>query len=120
MNLKFSENGKVAVTMVEYLKCVISDFEEVEILSGTSYSPAAECIYTILKEINQIIIDDKRGTECHNSVDQLLVAYPRSRKDIQMAVYFLTTKVRDPDYDYLGNIKRLIRYVWRTIDMSLI
>ena len=34
--------------MVDYLKMIISDFEEVETLTGTAASPAAEHLYAII------------------------------------------------------------------------
>ena len=39
--------------MVDYLKGVIYDFEEVEILTGTAASPVAEHLYYIREEGNQ-------------------------------------------------------------------
>ena len=36
MNLDFSVKVQVAVTIVDYLKGVIYDFEEVEVLTGTA------------------------------------------------------------------------------------
>ena len=44
---EFTLRGQVAVTILDYLKGIISDFEEVETLTGTATSPAAEHLYTI-------------------------------------------------------------------------
>ena len=40
--LAFSVRAQVAVTIMDYLKGVIYDFEEVEIITRTAASPAAE------------------------------------------------------------------------------
>ena len=47
MNLDFLAKVQVTVTMVDYLKGIIYDSEEVEILTGTAASPAAKHLYTI-------------------------------------------------------------------------
>ena len=47
INIDFSVKGKVAVTMVEFLKRIISDFEVMVILIGTVVLSAAEHLYTI-------------------------------------------------------------------------
>ena len=47
MFIEFSVRGQVSVTMVDYLKGLISSFEEVEILTGTSVSQAIDHLYTI-------------------------------------------------------------------------
>ena len=62
MMLKLSLRGQVTVKMVDYIKGLIYDFEEVEILTGTSASPAAEHLYAIREEINQKNLDKKRAT----------------------------------------------------------
>ena len=57
MNLDLLVNVQVAVTMVYNLKGLISDFEELEILTGTSESPATKHLYTIREEFNQKKLD---------------------------------------------------------------
>ena len=47
MNLDFSVKFQVAVTMLNYLKGLISDFEEAEVLTGTASPLAAEHLYKI-------------------------------------------------------------------------
>jgi hypothetical protein len=53
-------------------------------------------------------------------VAQLLFASARSRKDIQTAVSFLTTRVKQPDEDDWGKLKRLLSYIRGTVYMPLI
>ena len=120
MNLDFSVKGQVAVNMVDYLKGVISDFEEVQVLTVTESSPAAEHLYRIREECNQTKLDDKRGTVFHHAVAQLLFICPRSRKDIQTAVSFLVTRFWDTDEDNWVKLKCLLRYVRRTINLPLL
>ena len=48
----------------------------------------------------------------HHTTAQLLFMAPRARRDIQMAVAFLTTRVKSPaDEDNWGKLKRVLRYL---------
>ena len=120
MMLDLSVRGKVAVTMAEYLKGVIYDFGEVEIITGNAASPAADHIYAIREDNDQKKLDEKRSTEFHHDVTQLLFACPRTQKDVQTSVSFLTTRVRSPDEDDWGKLKRSIHYVQQKINLPLI
>ena len=111
MNLHLSVKGQVTVTMLDYLKGLISDFEEVEILTSTAASPSAKHLYTIREECDQKKLNDKRGMAFHHTVAQLLFAFPRARKDIYTDVSFLTTRVCDRDEDDWGKLKRMMRYI---------
>ena len=106
--------------MVDYLKGVIYDFEEVEILTGTAASPVAEHLYYIREESNQEKLYYKRATAFHHAVSQLLFACPGAQKDTRTAVYFLTTRVRTPDKDDWGKLNNVLRYVRRTTKIPLI
>ncbi len=47
----------------------------------------------------------------HHTVAQLLFMATRARKDIQTAVAFLTTRVKSPDKDDWGKLKRVLKYL---------
>ena len=105
INLDLSVEGQVAVTTMDCLKGVISDFKEAEIITGTAVFPAAEHLYTIREGCKQKKLDKKRRTDFYHVVAQLLFTCPRAKKDIQKATFFLTKRVRDPDEDYWGKLK---------------
>jgi hypothetical protein len=56
----------------------------------------------------------------HHSVAQLIFASARARKDIQTTIAFLTTRVRNPNEDEWGKLRRLMRYIKGTIHLPLI
>ncbi len=56
----------------------------------------------------------------HHTVYQLLFAASRARRDIQMAVSFFTTRVKDPDKDDWGKLVRVLKYLNGTWIMKLI
>ncbi len=45
------------------------------------------------------------------TVYQLLFAANRARRDIQMVVSFLTTRVKAPDEDDWGKLVRVLKYI---------
>ena len=47
----------------------------------------------------------------HHTVAQLLFMATRARRDIQTAVAFLTTRVKSPDKDDWGKLKRVLKYL---------
>ena len=47
----------------------------------------------------------------HHTVAQLLFMATRARRDIQTAVAFLTTRVKNPDEDNWGKLKRVLKYL---------
>jgi hypothetical protein len=118
MDLDYSVPGEVRVTMVDYLKRVITEF--LEVITGGATSPAAEILFTVRPEGECEPLEEKRVIAFHHCVAQLLFASARARKYIQSGVAFLTTRVRNPDEDDWSKLKRLLRYIRCTIHLPLI
>ena len=55
----------------------------------------------------------------HHTTAQLLFLSSRARRDIQTAVAFLTTRVKAPDEDDWGKLKRVLRYLKGTRGLRL-
>jgi hypothetical protein len=101
MTLDYATKGEVKVTMVDYLKGVLNDFQEV--IEGHAQTSAADNLFTVRPDDERTTLDEERARAFHHSVAQLLFASSRARKDIQLAVSFLTTRVKEPDEDNWGN-----------------
>ena len=56
----------------------------------------------------------------HRTTAQLLFLSARARQDIQPATAFLTTRVRSPNEDNWGKVKRVLGYLKGTLHMPLI
>ncbi len=56
----------------------------------------------------------------HHATAQLLFLSARARRDIQPAIAFLTTRVRAPDEDDWGKVKRVLAYLKGTMHMPLV
>ncbi len=95
--------------MIPYLKNVIAEFQEV--ISGKSPTPAANNLFKIRDQKDAKPLEEKRALAFHHMVAQLLFMATRARRDIQTAVAFLTTLVKDPDEDDWGKLKRVLKYL---------
>jgi hypothetical protein len=118
MTLDFTKKGEVKVTMIDYLKKVISDFPEE--ITGTAVTPATTNLYDVRADDERTTLGEEQARAFHHAVAQLLFATARARKDIQHTVAFLTTRVKSPDEDDWTKLKRLRKYIRGTIYIPLI
>ena len=56
-------------------------------------------------------LNEEQALAFHHTVAQLLFMATRARRDIQTAVAFLTTRVKSPDEDDWGKLKRVLKYL---------
>jgi hypothetical protein len=117
MDLDYSVNGKCRVNMPGYTKEIIESFPE--IIEGTSATPAADHLFKVREISETKILPEEQAVAFHRTTAQLLFLSGRARRDIQTAVAFLTTRVKGPDEDDWGKLKRVLRYLNGTIDMGL-
>ncbi len=66
------------------------------------------------------MLPEEQAMAFHRTTAQLLFLSARARRDIQPATAFLTTRVRPPDKDDWGKVKRVLSYLKGTIHMPLI
>ncbi len=85
------------VSMVEYIKEILKCFpEEVE---GEAASPAPNHLFLVQDKSEANKLPEEQAVCFHHTVTQLLFMSTRARRDIQVAVAFLTTRVKSPDED---------------------
>ncbi len=109
INLVFREDGNLDVSMIKYLKGVIEAFPEQ--IVGKSATLAGERLFDIRDKKDRKLLDKERAMAFHHTTAQLLFMATRARRDIQMTVAFLTTRVKLPDKDDWGKLKRVLRYL---------
>jgi hypothetical protein len=112
----FSPKGKVMVTMMD-IKNIIKDFPE-EII-GTKTSPAADHLFAVRDPSLAKVLPKEQAMAFHCTTAQLLFLSARAQRDIQPATAFLTTRVRSPDKDDCGKVKRVLTYLKGTLHMPL-
>jgi hypothetical protein len=118
MTLDYTVKGEVKITMVDYLKGVIGNF--LEVIDGTAPTAASEHLCDVRPDEERVLLEEERSRAFHHAVAQLLFALSRARKYIQLAVSFLTTRVKQPDEDDWNKLKRLLKYIRGKIYMPLI
>jgi hypothetical protein len=119
MDLDYSEDGVFAVTMIPYIDSIHEDFPE-EITSGAP-TPHQDHLFKVRDESDPKYeaLDDEMKAAFHHATAQLLYLSQRARRDIQTPVAFLTTRVKKPDRDDWGKLKRVLKYLKSTRSMPL-
>ncbi len=110
-------NNQVRISMVPYVKKVITDF--IEDIHGNAATPVGENLFQIRDGQDRVRLDSKRAQAFHSTVAQLLFITMRCRRDIQTAVAFLTTPVKDLDEDDWIKLRQVLKYLHGTVYLSL-
>ena len=109
VNMEFNEDGTLDASIISYLKGIIAKFPE--LIKGRAATPATEHLFTVRDEKEARPLKEKRALAFHHTVAHLLFMATRTRRDIQMAVVFLTTRMKTPDEDDWGMLKRVLKYL---------
>ena len=117
--MDYSYNGQVRLSMVSKLKKMIQEFPE-EIASN-AVTPATEKLFEVRADNDpkKTLLDEKRAQAFHHAVALGLFVTTRYRHDIRTAIAFLTTRVKAPDEDDWGKLKRLLKYIRGTLYLTL-
>jgi hypothetical protein len=100
--------------MIAYTTKVILDFPESITTSCTSPD-----LFTVLDALEAKFLPEEKAQAFHHTVAQLLLLCKCTRRDIQTTISFLTTRVKRPDEDEWGKLKRVLRYLRGTRHMKL-
>jgi hypothetical protein len=106
------------VNMIEYIKTIIGNFPEEIIV--THVSPATDHLFTVRDETKATLLPEEQACTFHHATAQVLFLSARARRDIQPCTAFLTTRVKYPDEDNWGKLKRLLGYLKGTLHMPLV
>ncbi len=117
MDLEFNKDGTLDMSMVQYLKNIIAEFPEV--IQGKAATPAVNYLFQIRDEKEAQPLPKEQALAFHHTVVQLLFMGMRARQDVQMTMVFLTTRVKSPDKDNWGKLKRVLKYLNRTKNLKL-
>jgi hypothetical protein len=118
MDLDYTTKGKVGVSMIKYVDKVLEGFSEE--LGASAATPAAEHLFQVRNDSEAEILSEMKAQEFHHITAQLLFLSARARRDIQVAVAFLTTRVKKPDTDDWGKLRRVLKYLKGTKYMKLL
>ncbi len=115
MVLDYSMPGKLIVDMKEYVTKMIDDFEYD--IAKVAKTPAADHLFKVNEQTGKL--NKQMADDYHTYVAKALFLCKRGRPDIQTAVAFLTTRVKQPDTDDWKKLVRLMGYLILTKDLVL-
>jgi hypothetical protein len=115
MTLDFSEDGKIKITMIDYIKNMLAELPED--MAGEAATPAANHLFEVSEK--PVLLSQEKAELFHHYTAKLLFLCKRARPDVQTTVAFLTTRVRTPDEDDYKKLTRCMRYLRATLNMPL-
>jgi hypothetical protein len=115
MTIDFSVKGKVKFTMIDYIENMIAELPAN--MSGTVRSPASSHLFDVNDDAEKL--NTELSDFFHHNVAKLLFLCKRARSDIQTAVAFLCTRVKEPDVDDYKRLGRTMMYLRGTVKMPL-
>ena len=105
MTLDYNIEGKLQITMFGYIAKIIEEFSME--LDGEPTSLAANHIFEV--DDNGIKLKPEQKDLFHEFVAKLLFIGKRARPDLQTAISFMSTRVREPDIDDYKKLIKLIK-----------
>jgi hypothetical protein len=118
MTFDYQEDGVVKVTMIDYINKMLEDLPAD--MDGSAPSPAENHLFQV-NMTNPKKLGKETGDMFHQNVTKLLFLCKQARPDLQTAVAFLCTRVKEPDTDDYKKLARTLKYlrVTRTLPLRL-
>ena len=116
MTIDYSTKGKVKFYMYDYIEQILGE-AELSISNGPSITPAGSNLFKVNNNAEKLSKD--KADQFHRSVAQLLFLSKRARPDLQTAVAFLCTRVKEPDVDDAKKLARVMRHLRKTVFLPL-
>lgn len=109
MILDYVDKGKMKVNMTKFIFGIFKDFPE--LIGCILPTPMADHLYKVRSDDKRRLLLEKQALAFHHTVAQLLFLCNLVQQDIQCPVVFLTTRVKEPDKDNWGKLKRALHYL---------
>ena len=87
-------------------------------MDGEAATPASSHLFDVNVD-NPVALCKEKADFFHHDVATLLFLCKRARPDIQTAVAFLCTRVKEPDVDDYKKLSRVMKYLRATGNMAL-
>ena len=117
MTIDYANKGRVCFSMFDYMSDIVDNLPEHLQTNRNTATPAADHLFDVNPDAEKL--NAERAEEFHHYVAKLLFASKRARPDIQTAVAFLCTRVKEPDVDDAKKLIRLLGYVKDTLFLLL-
>eukprot|EP00804_Cyclotella_cryptica_P019804 CCRYP_009701-RB/>CCRYP_009701-RB protein AED:0.44 eAED:0.02 QI:0/-1/0/1/-1/0/1/0/320 len=117
MHLDFTEKGIFQVDMSSYIGWILEEFPED--ITRDSVTPHQDNLFTVQEAIDAEPLEEEQAMQFHRTTARLLFLSTRARKDIQTAVSFLTTRVKEPNKEDWQKLRRVLQYLRGTRSLKL-
>jgi hypothetical protein len=117
MTIDFWEDGKVKITMFDYIRNMLAELPAD--MDGGTATPAPSHLFQV-NDKDPDLLDEDTATFFHHNVAKLLFLSKRTRPNIQTCVAFMCTRVRAPDSDDYKKLTRCMRYLRQSIALPLV
>ena len=81
--------------MFDYVHNVIKEFPE-DVGMKTYRTPAAAHLFQVRDDAERTLLPEEQAVQFHHTTAHLLFLCARAQRDVQTAVAFLTTRVKNP------------------------
>jgi hypothetical protein len=108
MGLETARDGSIRLRMDAYVQGVLDAFQKEYPRVRTSTIPAS---INLFKPGNGKLLSPKDKSQFHTFVAKLLYLSKRTRPDIQLAVLYLCTRVREPTKEDFAKLLKLLGYL---------
>jgi hypothetical protein len=112
MDFDYSEDGKVTITMTDYISKLIKEFK----ISKKSKTPAPDDLF-IKRDIP--LLPQIKQEAIHSGVAKLLYLSTRVRPDIALAVNYLCTQVGKFDSDDEKKFNKVLEYLHASPNLGI-
>lgn len=115
MTLDFIKEGSVVVSMHDYVQRPLN--EAPEKFEVEEPSPAGVHLFNVDDSSDKL--SEQHAIAFHHLVAKCVFLCKRSRPDLKLAVGFLTTRVKSPDFHDWKKLRRMIRYLRGSQELTL-
>lgn len=112
MNLHFGKKGVVQIEMIDYIKKMCNEFPEK--LDTKSKYPWSDKLFKVDDKSKKL--DTEKGSMFHTMTMKGMYLCKRARPDIQPAITFYSTRVKDPTEQDWTKLKKTLGFLLATIN----
>ena len=116
MVIDYTVLRKVKFTMKDFIQGVLDECLG-ELMKGVSATPATNHLFNVNPDCRKL--GEEKASQFHHLTAKLLYLSKHAQPDLQTAVSFLTTQVREPDEDDYKKLGQRIQYLCDNVDILL-
>lgn len=118
MDYSHCEEIYVKLTTYSFLEYMLKEVDKKDDMNSQCVTPTAENLFIVVETLETLTTD--KADHFHRIVARLLFASKIEKPDLQLAVEYLCTRVKCPNEEDYDKLRRVIKYIRRTIHSPLL